>query len=264
MATRICIFYGRSMLSWQDLRDIMGSHHNAEVSDQLAWLRNSVVPGPDTAAEEHGVDIAELYTRTHTSQCQDVRDHVFGVQGLLPVDRRVEVDYDKTAEEVYAEVFAIVLQLESPGWIRAGALLKLGTAMGVLMPGTTGFQKVRSMIDYYSPSWSSDKQDELIKLLNTGKPRTKPQAHRLVDKHSELKILANPSIGKGLLRSGSMEHPPYLVGLLNDSRLGKKFNKPRLMRTRSYTKNALRQAFTDQQTWIGKPFTESSLKAPAR
>jgi hypothetical protein len=146
MATSIQISYGRSILSWQDLGDILGSQHSASVSDQLAWLRHSAGPGVDARDKNSAIDIAELYTRTHTSQCQDKRDHVFGVQGLLPIDQRVVIDYGKTVEEVYADSFTMVLQHGSPGWVRAGALTKLGMAMGVIMPGSSELLGVRSEV----------------------------------------------------------------------------------------------------------------------
>jgi hypothetical protein len=149
MATSIQISYGRSILSWRDLRDILGSQHSASVSDQLAWLRHSAGLKMDDRNKNRAINIAELYTRTHTSQCQDKRDHVFGVQGLLPIDQRVVIDYGKTVEEVYADNFTIVLQHGSPGWVRAGALTKLGMAMGVIIPGSSGLLGVRSEVERF-------------------------------------------------------------------------------------------------------------------
>jgi hypothetical protein len=60
--------------------------------------------------------LAQLIFACSGSQCQDARDKIYGLQGLVMPTQRLEIDYSKTMEEVCLDAMEVVLQTGPEAW----------------------------------------------------------------------------------------------------------------------------------------------------
>jgi hypothetical protein len=102
------LLFGDAELAWEDFVFSLDSVHRC-------WAIGRHYVGSDCAifvdmvAGFEKIDRTKLWETatdfTVTSLCEDPRDKIYGMQGLFPADRRIEVDYMKSVQDVY---FAVV------------------------------------------------------------------------------------------------------------------------------------------------------------
>lgn len=103
LARYIRIMCGRTLLSWEELRrfcllglDLFPDKFRPEVPDQLRWLAEHAL-----VAKQY--TYSDLFAMFSTSCCHDPRDKVYGLQGLLPPDRRLNIDYARSLVKVFRD-----------------------------------------------------------------------------------------------------------------------------------------------------------------
>jgi hypothetical protein len=103
LARYIRIICGESLLSWEELRRFCLSNSpsltialGVTIPEQTVWLAEHAL-----SAKTYGFN--ELLRAFEKSQCENPRDKVYGLQGLLAQDQKIPIDYGKTVEEVYQD-----------------------------------------------------------------------------------------------------------------------------------------------------------------
>jgi hypothetical protein len=132
LATRIKILCGDDLLPWEYLENFLKTIEETPKNDGLLtspgfatidrrrrWLN---LPQAYKSFE----NLLRQWGSIEEAQCADPRDRIFGLLGIIGNSDEqsspfIEADYDKSAEEVYAEI-ALKLQ-ESLGWQRRPAKL---------------------------------------------------------------------------------------------------------------------------------------------
>jgi hypothetical protein len=117
------IFYGDSILTWQQLHYMAdgNSVHTPRIPMQLFWLLQVLTSG------FRNVGFADAIANCCQSECQDPRDKVYGLQGLLVESQTVTIDYHKSIKHVFIDA-AVILPLCGGS---AGGLLALARSMGI-------------------------------------------------------------------------------------------------------------------------------------
>ncbi|KAF1352775.1 HET-domain-containing protein, partial [Lizonia empirigonia] len=100
LARYIRIICGDSLLSWEELRHFCVS---ALDSGALEGLRLPILTKwlAENALSAKTYSLEELFDTFEESQCQDPRDRIFGLQGLLEKKDQIRIDYAKSIDEVY-------------------------------------------------------------------------------------------------------------------------------------------------------------------
>jgi len=109
LARYIRLMCGETLLSWDELRRFCSfgiKRYTEEVMQvvppQVVWLTKH-------ALSARTYNLTSLLRTFCTSECYDTRDKVYGLQGLLDKNARVEIDYEKTHQMVFRDaVISIV------------------------------------------------------------------------------------------------------------------------------------------------------------
>ncbi|KAI9686430.1 MAG: hypothetical protein M1822_003776 [Bathelium mastoideum] len=110
LAKYIRIICGETLLSWDELRRFCSS---GEIDPSMEARR--LAPPQVLWLVEHALS-AKLYSfssllRTFgQSECEDPRDKVYGLQGMLEEQHRMEIDYAKSVYEVFHDAVVIVIK----------------------------------------------------------------------------------------------------------------------------------------------------------
>ncbi|KIW04938.1 uncharacterized protein PV09_04103 [Verruconis gallopava] len=104
-------------------------------------FRDSLLRDRNTFREDKKrVDIARCFqTYTH-GLCEDVRDKVYGLQSLLDVEHRVQIDYEKTTKEVFIDAALKIVACGNLDSLKEKAISKLAWSMSIEQqaPGERG------------------------------------------------------------------------------------------------------------------------------
>jgi hypothetical protein len=122
------IWYGDYVLAWQHLYRLADAnilHFPPGIPTQLQWLLRTVETVSLSRLEP--IDLAEAIENCHNSESKDPRDKVYGLQGLIHADQRVEVDYYKPVVEVYIDAAVIYPTCSN----EVSGLLSLARSMGI-------------------------------------------------------------------------------------------------------------------------------------
>ncbi len=112
LAQQISIACVNGFLPWSFLRteslehEIIRSHSHT----RLAWLLRQSAPTAAKGAQYEGNRLLEFVTACRLTECKDVRDKIFGLQGLLKPEQQIVVDYNKSIADVYNETVRIILR----------------------------------------------------------------------------------------------------------------------------------------------------------
>ncbi|CAI9631268.1 unnamed protein product [Alternaria burnsii] len=107
LARYIRVICGETLLSWDELKRFCSStpsnvyvNGNVYLDDvvplQVKWLT-------DHALSARHYSYAELLVTFSASQCENPQDRVFGLQGLIPDAERAEIDYGKSAHQIFPQ-----------------------------------------------------------------------------------------------------------------------------------------------------------------
>jgi hypothetical protein len=108
LARYIRIICGETLLSWDELRRFCLSSISqlpAEVQISMPPQMNWLV-GHALSAKTYSY--ANLLATFSKSQCYDLKDKVYGLQGLLPPEKRIIVNYAQSIEGVFHDAVALM------------------------------------------------------------------------------------------------------------------------------------------------------------
>jgi hypothetical protein len=80
------------------------------------WIR--LTDPDDKTPREENYRLEELLQSCYTRECADVRDRIFGIQGLVRLEYRVQVDYTLSRWELYQQVLEILDKIDANGYDR--------------------------------------------------------------------------------------------------------------------------------------------------
>ncbi|KAF1985671.1 hypothetical protein K402DRAFT_405121 [Aulographum hederae CBS 113979] len=105
LAREVIIFWGRSSLAWNDLFQILDSRRSKTPLDdriQHLWLGRR---GKDLwGGEGYKWDWAAAVSYAKGSQCEDKRDKIFGLLGLIDPELAISPDYSKSVRDIFLEI----------------------------------------------------------------------------------------------------------------------------------------------------------------
>ncbi|RYN77152.1 hypothetical protein AA0120_g11580 [Alternaria tenuissima] len=107
LARYIRVICGETLLSWEELKRFCSStltnvyydendYWDEVVPLQVKWLT-------DHALSARHYSYAELLVTFSASQCENPRDRVFGLQGLIPDAERAEIDYGMSVHQIFPQ-----------------------------------------------------------------------------------------------------------------------------------------------------------------
>jgi hypothetical protein len=116
LARYIRIFCGETLLSWDEIRRFCSGGLRRLPMDAVQAVPLQVKWLAEHALSAKMYSYSELLWTFHTSQCEDARDRVFGLQGLLEQAHRIEINYAKTTECVFSDVVVSMTSFPPKTW----------------------------------------------------------------------------------------------------------------------------------------------------
>jgi hypothetical protein len=105
LARSLKIYCGRTILNWAEMREYI--LHNDRFNTPLQfWYLDKLVREGFCHSK---FDLADAIRHCSKSGCQDPRDKVYALQGLLPENWRLQIDYNKQISMIFFEAVAGLL-----------------------------------------------------------------------------------------------------------------------------------------------------------
>ena len=109
LARYIRLMCGETLLSWDELRRFCSFGIKRYTEEVMQIVPPQVVWLTEHALSARTYNLTSLLRTFCTSECHDARDKVYGLQGLLDKNARVEIDYEKMPHMVFRDaVISIV------------------------------------------------------------------------------------------------------------------------------------------------------------
>jgi hypothetical protein len=116
------VLCGKIWITWNSISGIVNGPKFLGQTLNMSAFRN--MPSAESLFDRRLLPLQSIIKRFAGMQCEDPRDKVYGLLGLVEEQKRPEVDYSKTLYQIYSDTVSSIYQHQRRPITFNGSLLK--------------------------------------------------------------------------------------------------------------------------------------------
>lgn len=210
LAKEVYVLCGRSFFEWSDVQVFFGAEPRlweslTEFFSHRPAAASLLRARPQAWSGRPRIRLMAALSFFHLHECENPRDKVYGIMGVVLENEQIPIDYSKPVEDVFADAAAKTVGLNlAPDRTRMGSemaqvLVNLGCSMGVVAQGLHESKLLRYLIAFEFDTEVSrvfeSKGSSIAKAIPSYLlPRSsQPQARKRRNLDMNIKVLTSPS-----------------------------------------------------------------------